>query len=92
MRSAAVSCRIWMPLLTWAAALAGCGGSSPTRHPSSEAAANGDAAFIAFTRCMRAQGVHMADPYHREGHTGLTLALPPKTPATTLPKASRPCR
>jgi hypothetical protein len=69
--------------LAAAAALGGCGGSSPARRPSSETVSNGDAAFIAFTRCMRAHGVQMADPYHREGHAGLTLALPPKTPATT---------
>jgi hypothetical protein len=32
---------------------------------------------------MRRHGVHMADPYHRSGHAGLTLDLPEKTPATT---------
>lgn len=31
---------------------------------------------------MRQHGVHMSDPFHRAGHSGLTLALPPKVPAT----------
>ena len=37
---------------------------------------------------MRRHGVHMADPYHRSGHSGLTLDLPEKTPATTMAYAT----
>ena len=43
----------------------------------------GDEAFLQFTACMRRHGVHMADPYRRTGHAGLTLDLPEKTSATT---------
>ncbi len=60
-------------------------------HAASEGAAltqaQGDRDMLAFTRCMRAHGVAMRDPYHRPGNTGLTLDLPP-TPA---PAATRAC-
>jgi hypothetical protein len=36
----------------------------------------GDQAMIHFTGCMRAHGVDMPDPYHRPGHSGLTLQMP----------------
>jgi hypothetical protein len=48
----------------------------------------GDRAFLAFTVCMRHHGVHMADPYHRTANSGLTLALPERTPATAPAFAS----
>jgi hypothetical protein len=61
--------------------VAACGGGSGNaRRPPATSA--GDRDFIAFTACMRRHGVAMSDPYHRPGHAGLTLALPPKLPST----------
>jgi hypothetical protein len=71
--------------------LAGCGGGSGTRTVArlpgrAAAAASGpaaltvsrsDADMVACTRCMRARGVQMRDPFHRAGHQGLTLDVPP---------------
>lgn len=71
-------------------ALAGCGGGSGTRTVAglpghATAAASGpaaltlsrsDADMVAFTRCMRAHGVQIRDPFHRTGHQGLTLDVP----------------
>lgn len=39
-----------------------------------------DRAMIAFTRCMRAHGVQMSDPYHRTGHSGLSINIPSPAP------------
>ena len=49
--------------------------------------AQSDRDMLAYARCMRAHGVSMRDPYHRSGHSGLTLDLPP-TPA---PAATHAC-
>jgi hypothetical protein len=38
--------------------------------------------MVSFTRCMRAHGVQMSDPFHRPGHAGLTLNLPTQDAAT----------
>jgi hypothetical protein len=40
--------------------------------------------MIQFAHCMRAHGVNMADPYHRPGHTGLSISLPEQRPANEL--------
>src|SRR5579872_1965019 len=79
-----------MAVLALGIGLAACGGSGAAEGTTGRAAplASGDRAFLAFTRCMRAHGVHMSDPYHRAGHSGLTLDLPPKTPATERADAS----
>lgn len=81
--------------LALALALAGCGGGSPTPTVASlgphgarsasgvaltEAQSDGD--MVAFTRCMRAHGVQMSDPYHRPGHAGLSIDTPPHDGAT----------
>ena len=81
--------------LALALALAGCGGGSPTptvaslgghsaRSASGDALteAQADADMVAFTRCMRAHGVQMSDPYHRPGHEGLSIDTPPHDAAT----------
>lgn len=44
--------------------------------------AQGDQDMVDFTRCMRAHGVQMSDPFHRAGHAGLSVNLPPQTSAT----------
>lgn len=68
-------------VLALGAGIAACGGGSPRPSAHSSALDRGDRAFLAFTACMRRHGVHMSDPYHRAGHTGLTLDMPTKTPA-----------
>lgn len=37
--------------------------------------------MIRFAQCVRAHGVQISDPYHRTGHSGLTLDFPPPTAA-----------
>jgi hypothetical protein len=60
--------------------IAACGGSGTHTATRPASLSQGDRDFLAFTRCMREHGVHMADPYHRAGHSGLTLDFPTKTP------------
>jgi hypothetical protein len=43
--------------------------------------AQSDRDMISFARCMRAHGVQMSDPYHRAGHSGLSIAIPAQTAA-----------
>lgn len=75
---------------------AGCGGGSATptvaslgghgATSGSRVAAltqsQGDADMVSFTRCMRAHGVQISDPVHRPGHAGLSVDIPPHTPAS----------
>jgi hypothetical protein len=35
-----------------------------------------DLDMVHFTRCMRAHGVAMSDPFHRPGHAGLSIDMP----------------
>ena len=51
--------------------------------------AQSDQDMIDFTRCMRAHGVQMPDPYHRAGHQGLSLDLP--SPAAASRSADSAC-
>jgi hypothetical protein len=76
--------------------LAGCGGGSTSRTvaslpghrqgagvPSARlTAAQSDRDMVAFARCMRTHGVEMSDPFHRPGHSGLSIDLPPQDAAT----------
>lgn len=71
-----------LAVLALGAAVAGCGGAGAGSAARSSPLDRGDRAFIAFTQCMRHHGSHMGDPYHRAGHTGLTLDLPTMTPAS----------
>lgn len=41
-----------------------------------------DADMVSFTRCMRARGVQMSDPFHRPGHDGLSIDLPTRDAGT----------
>ena len=41
--------------------------------------AQSDRDMISFARCMRAHGVQVSDPFHRAGHSGLSIALPAQT-------------
>jgi hypothetical protein len=71
-----------------AAACSSGGGSSVASlsgHPASSGALSGsqiDRDMESFTQCMRAHGVQMSSPYHRAGHTGLTLDPPPQDAST----------
>jgi hypothetical protein len=44
--------------------------------------AQSDQLFVDFTRCLRAHGVNAPDPYHRPGHSGLSISIPPPGPST----------
>jgi hypothetical protein len=74
-----------LPTIAAAAALllAGCGTGAPQRSADAAATARSDADMLHFARCMRAHGVLMQDPFNRPGHSGLSLDLPEKSPATT---------
>ena len=78
-RSTAIGVCASLALGLGAAACGGSGSATPSQRAQLD---RGDRAFVAYTRCMRNHGVHMSDPYHRAGHSGLTLDLPEKTPAT----------
>lgn len=69
-----------LSVLALGAGIAACGGGSPRPVAHNLALNSGGRAFLAFTGCMRQHGVHMGDPYHRAGHSGLTLDFPTKTP------------
>jgi hypothetical protein len=43
--------------------------------------AQSDRDMIGFARCMRAHGVQMRDPFHRAGHSGLSIDIPSQTAA-----------
>jgi hypothetical protein len=45
-------------------------------------AAQGDRDMVNFARCMRRHGVQMSDPFHRPGHSGLSIDLPTRDSAT----------
>ena len=45
-------------------------------------AAQSDSDMVHFARCMRSHGVAMSDPFHRPGHTGLTINMPSQDAAT----------
>jgi hypothetical protein len=64
--------------------LAGCGGASQAGSgPNAAVSARVDHGMVRFAHCMRAHGIHMADPFHRPGHQGLSINLPEQGPATT---------
>jgi hypothetical protein len=41
-----------------------------------------DLDMIHFARCMRSHGVAMSDPFHRPGHSGLSIDMPTQDAAT----------
>jgi hypothetical protein len=45
--------------------------------------AQADQDFVDFARCLRSHGVDEPDPFHRPGHQGLSVNIPPRTPATS---------
>jgi hypothetical protein len=56
---------------------AGAGSAATPLSPSQS-----DADMVSFTRCMRERGVQMSDPFHRPGHSGLTIDMPERTAGT----------
>ena len=57
----------------------GLAGHASARPPTT---AQSDLDMIHFARCMRSHGVQMSDPFHRPGHSGLTIDMPPQDAAT----------
>jgi hypothetical protein len=63
---------------------AGCGGGSHSGANASRLSLSaGDRDFLEFASCVRSHGVSITDPFHRPGHTGLTLSFPSPSPAAT---------
>ena len=54
--------------------LPGHGGQAKTADQ--QTGRTGDRDMISFARCMRAHGVQMRDPFHRAGHSGLSIEDP----------------
>jgi len=63
---------------------AAAGGTTASGTVAGQLLIQGDQDLVNFTRCMRAHGVQMSDPYHQPGHTGLTVDTPPQD-ATNRP-------
>ena len=59
---------------------AACSSSPPATGQLTTAQSDRD--FVNFAHCMRAHGVQMQDPFHRPGHTGLSIYVPPHNSAT----------
>jgi hypothetical protein len=59
--------------------LPGHGGQANTAGQLTPAQSDRD--MISFARCMRAHGVQMPDPFHRAGHSGLSIEIPSHTAA-----------
>ena len=57
------------------------GHGSQTRASGQLTVAQSDRDMINFARCMRAHGVQMSDPFHRAGHSGLSIEIPSQTAA-----------
>jgi hypothetical protein len=84
------------------AACSSGGGSGPQvaslagQHSSSSSAAavgmpsqaEGDRDFVNFAHCLRARGVNEPDPFHRPGHIGLSVEVPPPSPANNAAVAA----
>ena len=62
--------------------VAGLSGHDTTQTTGPLTRSQSDQAMVDFTRCMRAHGVQMSDPYHRPGHQGLSIDLPTPDSAT----------
>lgn len=58
---------------------AGQAGHASFRPPTT---AQSDRDMVHFARCMRSHGVAMSDPYHRTGHSGVSIDMPPQDAAT----------
>jgi hypothetical protein len=60
------------------ASLGGHGEGTATQSTlsSQQLATQSDTGFINFARCLRGHGVAEPDPYHRPGHTGLSIDVP----------------
>jgi len=59
--------------------LPGQGGQATTAGQQTGAQMDRD--MINFAHCMRAHGVQVPDPFHRAGHSGLSIELPAQTAA-----------
>ena len=57
------------------------GQGSHARTTGQQTGAQMDRDMINFARCMRAHGVQMRDPFHRAGHSGLSIGVPAQTAA-----------
>lgn len=58
------------------------GGSAQQASSAKLTQAQSDRDMVNFARCMRAHGVPMSDPFHRPGHSGLSIDIPGQTAAT----------
>ncbi len=58
-------------------------GSHTTHAPTAQfTVEQSDLDMIHFARCMRSHGVAMSDPFHRPGHSGLSIDMPTQDAAT----------
>jgi hypothetical protein len=65
------------------ASVASLPGHGATTHTASVlTSAESDRAMVDFTRCLRSHGVAEPDPFHRPGHSGLSVEIPSPGPTT----------
>jgi hypothetical protein len=64
------------------ASLSGNAGQAPNKSTAALTVEQSDLDMIHFARCMRSHGVSMSDPFHRPGHTGLSIDMPTQDAAT----------
>jgi len=57
------------------------GGSARQASSARLTGAQSDRDMVNFAHCMRAHGVQMPDPFHRPGHSGLSIEVPAQTAA-----------
>lgn len=61
------------------ASLPGGTTAPPGNQSAAQLSAQSDQDMVDFARCMREHGVQMSDPAHIQGHSGLSIELPPQT-------------
>jgi len=65
------------------ASVASLPGQTTTAHTSDQlTVAQSDRDMVQFTRCLRGHGVAVPDPFHRPGHSGLSVEIPTPGPTT----------
>ena len=64
------------------------GGTAASDTVAGQLLLRGDRDLVNYTRCMRAHGVPMRDPYHQPGHVGLTVDTPPQSAVTRTASAA----
>jgi len=83
----ALTCAVALPVAACSSGSSGRPVANLPGHPGSSGhsgaptTAQIEQDMVTFAHCMRAHGVQVPDPFHRPGHTGLSIETPAQTPA-----------